>query len=71
MPQEGNTKHACVVRISYTLSRDTTKDWAAQIYKYVQIQAMPPARADIPTRSWSDSQVITFKQWMDNDCPEK
>jgi hypothetical protein len=25
MPQEGNTKHACVVRISYTLSRDTTQ----------------------------------------------
>jgi hypothetical protein len=47
------------------------KDWAAQIYKYVQIQAMPPARADIPTRPWSDTQVITFKQWMDNDCPEK
>jgi hypothetical protein len=25
VPQEGNTKHARVVRISYTLSRDTTE----------------------------------------------
>ena len=24
MPQQGNTTHACVVRLSYTLSRATT-----------------------------------------------
>jgi hypothetical protein len=28
VPQEGNTKHARVMRISYTLSRDTTDDLA-------------------------------------------
>jgi hypothetical protein len=30
VPQEGNTKHARVVRISYTLSRDTTQKSVAQ-----------------------------------------
>jgi hypothetical protein len=26
MPREGNSKHARVIRISYTLSRDTTEE---------------------------------------------